>query len=162
MMFFICGAAAAAAGAFVAWAHLGDNRFVVPVAGAGRGDYDQRSFGAPRAGHSHKGVDIFARRGTPVLSATNGVVLHTGVLSLGGNVVFVLGPGMRVYYYAHLDSVAARRFSPVRAGERIGTVGNTGNAVGTPPHLHFSVGRILPLGDRAYLDPVPMLNRALR
>lgn len=56
---------------------------IMPVKNANRNSYDQNSFDAPRVGHSHKRVDIFARRGTPVLSATSGIVVYTGVLSLG-------------------------------------------------------------------------------
>jgi hypothetical protein len=91
---------------------------------------------APRSPHRlHEGEDIFARRGTPVYSATRGIVTRIGEKGLGGNAVSILGAGGRVYYYAHLD-----RFAPgLRAGNEvtpdtlIGFVGNTGNARTTPP-----------------------------
>ncbi|HSK74689.1 MAG TPA: M23 family metallopeptidase, partial [Pyrinomonadaceae bacterium] len=99
----------------------------------------------------HQGQDIFAPRGTPVYSATDGYVWRIRENRLGGNTVWVLGAGGRVYYYAHLD-----RYAPeLKVGDEVttdtilGFVGNTGNAKGTPPHLHFGVytmgGAINPL-----------------
>lgn len=91
-------------------------------------------------GRRHEGIDIFARRGTPVRSATEGIVLRVGSNRLGGLVVWVLGPSGQRHYYAHLD-----RYADVEAGMRVepgrvlGYVGNTGNAAGTPPHLHYGV-----------------------
>ena len=133
--------------------------FIVPVKGARKKDYDQNTFGAPRMGHSHKGVDIFAKKGTPVISATDGWVVFTGVLSLGGNVVLVMGPDMKSYYYAHLDEIQTTRFSYVHQGEQIGTVGKTGNARNTPAHLHFSISNTVPWRGKYYENPVPVLNR---
>jgi murein DD-endopeptidase MepM/ murein hydrolase activator NlpD len=100
------------------------------------------TFGAPRGtDRRHEGVDIFAPRGTYVTSATEGIVVRIGTNQLGGNIVFVLGPGGERYYYAHLDEI-----DPLLAvGQRVGTttvlgrVGTTGNAIGTPPHLHFGI-----------------------
>jgi murein DD-endopeptidase MepM/ murein hydrolase activator NlpD len=136
--------------------------FIMPVKGARKKDYDQNAFGAPRVGHKHKGVDIFATTGTPVLSATDGVVVYTGVLSLGGNVVLVMGPNMKSYYYAHLNEIKATRYSYVRQGEVIGTVGKTGNAKNTPAHLHFSISHTLPFKGKFYQDPVPVLNSCFK
>ncbi len=130
----------------------------MPVMGAGRGDYDQNAFGAPRAGHSHKGVDIFAKKGTPVVSATRGIVVFTGVLSLGGNVVLILSPGLRFYYYAHLDSIKTSTLKWVGQGDIVGTVGKSGNAKFTPAHLHFSISRLYFPFDRRFVNPVPILN----
>ena len=92
------------------------------------------------AGRKHEGIDIFAARGTPVHSATEGIVLRVGTNRLGGRVVWVLGPGGQRHYYAHLD-----RFADIsaglqgRAGTVLGYVGTSGNAAGTPPHLHYGV-----------------------
>jgi len=96
--------------------------------------------GARSEGRKHEGIDIFARRGTPVLSSTEGIVAQVGTNRLGGLVVWVTGPGGQRHYYAHLD-----RYADVEAGMRIeagrvlGYVGNTGNAKGTPPHLHYGI-----------------------
>ena len=92
-------------------------------------------------GRKHEGQDIFAPRGTPILSATNGLIYKVGENNLGGQTVSVIGSGGRVYYYAHLD-----RYAPgLEVGKRVttrtvlGYVGTTGNAQGTPPHLHIGV-----------------------
>lgn len=99
-------------------------------------------FGAARdAGRrSHRGVDIFAARGTPVLSATNGRVSRANLTQVGGKVVWVRDSGQsQSIYYAHLDSQVVRGGETVRRGDTLGFVGNTGNARTTSPHLHFSV-----------------------
>ena len=96
---------------------------------------------APRpGGRRHEGIDIFAPRETPVVSTTRGLVTRVGTNTLGGQVVWVLGPGLEWHYYAHLD-----RFSDVHpgdivnAGDVLGYVGRTGNARGTPFHLHYGI-----------------------
>jgi murein DD-endopeptidase MepM/ murein hydrolase activator NlpD len=135
-----------------------DKELSFPVQHGTRKDYDQHSFGAPRVGHKHRGVDIFAPNGTPVLSATSGIVIFTGILKLGGNVVLVLGPDLRMYYYAHLDTILTNKFSVVENSQIIGRVGKTGNAQSTPPHLHFSISKIIPFNGKRFYDPVPILN----
>ena len=132
---------------------------LMPVRNADKNSYNQNSFGAPRAGHRHRGVDIFARKGTPVLSATPGIVVYTGVLSLGGNVVVVLSPTLKFHYYAHLNEIQAPILQFVGSGKQIGTVGKTGNAKNTPAHLHYSISYFSPWVQ--YLDPVPLLNESL-
>ena len=139
-----------------------DYRPIMPVKNASKNDYSQQSMGSPRVGHKHQGADIFAKRGTPVLSATRGVVLYEGILKLGGKVVLVLGPGFKMYYYAHLDTIMTRKLSLLQVGEPIGKVGNTGNAKNTPAHLHFSIRNFFPYKSGSYEDPVPFLNRASR
>jgi murein DD-endopeptidase MepM/ murein hydrolase activator NlpD len=101
------------------------------------------TWGAPRSGNRHhKGVDIFAAKGTPVRSSTDGIVVRRGTVDLGGNAVWVMGPGLTVHYYAHLDSFGTfGRGHVVRAGDVLGYVGDTGNAKGTPYHLHYGVYR---------------------
>lgn len=145
--------------------------FHMPVNGANLKSYDQHSFWAYPWGKSvtHKGVDIFAAKGTDVTSATPGLVLYDGTYGRGGNVVFVLGPKWRVHYYAHLDAISTHILAPVGHGTVIGTVGTTGNAQGKPPHLHYSIRSLLPRPWHAdnsiqgwkkmyYLDPIPFLN----
>lgn len=120
-------------------------RLVVPVRSATPKDWNQQSFWFEPWGRSgvHKGIDIFAKEGVPVLAATPGLVLYEGRLALGGNVVAVLGPRWRIHYYAHLrESNAGVLLS---TGEAIGTVGTSGNAAGKPPHLHYAVLSLLPL-----------------
>ena len=99
------------------------------------------TWGAARSfGRKHEGVDIFAKRGTPIKSTTSGVVIKVGHNRLGGKVVSVLAPNRVVHYYAHLDEFAdIKRHQWIEAGTVIGTVGDTGNAKGTPPHLHYGI-----------------------
>lgn len=99
------------------------------------------SWGAPRSsGRRHEGIDIFSPKGTPVVSTTRGIVSRVGVNRLGGQVVTVLGPGLESHYYAHLDRFGTfREGDIVHAGDVLGDVGNTGNARGTPPHLHYGI-----------------------
>jgi murein DD-endopeptidase MepM/ murein hydrolase activator NlpD len=111
---------------------------------------------APRGtGRLHEGQDIFAPRGTPILSATNGFVYKIGENNLGGQTVSVIGSGGRVYYYAHLDSYAPglNVGDPVSTRTVLGYVGTTGNAQGTPPHLHFGVYTF-----NGAINPLPLLT----
>ena len=103
----------------------------------------------------HEGQDIFAPRDTPVVSATDGVVVRIGENKLGGHTVSVLGPGARTYYYAHLDHYAEGIHvgQLIARGTVIGYIGNTGNARTTPPHLHFGV-----YGRQGALNPLPLLS----
>jgi murein DD-endopeptidase MepM/ murein hydrolase activator NlpD len=102
----------------------------------------QSGFGAEREGgeRAHRGVDIFAQRGTDAIAAVDGWVTRVDSTPRGGNVVW-LQPlfGELRLYYAHLDRQLVEVGQFVRRGEILGTVGNTGNAITTPPHLHFGV-----------------------
>ena len=117
-----------------------DQFVLMPVAGV-RVRQVANTWHAPRVGHRHEGQDIFARRGTPVYSATDGIVLRIGDAGIGGNAVSVLGAGGRVYYYAHLSRFAEhlKVGDAVTPDSLLGYVGNTGNARTTPPHLHFGI-----------------------
>jgi peptidoglycan LD-endopeptidase LytH len=127
-----------------------------PVAGVGMSSI-QSWFGDVRDGgiRSHEGVDIFAPRGTLVYAVVDGRVASAEVTPVGGNVVWLdAADGTYTYYYAHLDRLHVRRGQRVSAGERIGTVGNTGNARAARPHLHFSIY----LPGRVPVDPAPLLE----
>ena len=111
---------------------------------------------APRSGgRQHEGQDIFAPRGTRVLSATDGYVYRIGENNLGGQTVSVISSGGRVYYYAHLDAYAPglEVGDAVTSKTLLGFVGTTGNAQGTPPHLHFGV-----YGFGGAINPLPLLT----
>ncbi|MDD5277819.1 MAG: M23 family metallopeptidase [Methylovulum sp.] len=119
----------------------------IPVAGASFKDWRPVSFWYYPWGRSgvHKGIDIFAREGTPVLAATGGLVVYSGKITMGGNIVLVLGAKWRSYYYAHLKDIAVPAGQWLNTGEILGTVGSTGNAQGKPPHLHFAINSFFPL-----------------
>lgn len=118
------------------------------------------TFGAPRGrDRTHAGVDIFAPRGTPVLSATRGIVVSVREGGLGGKQVWVFGPGGERHYYAHLDDwqEGLETGDLVAPGDPLGKVGTTGNARGTPPHLHYGV-----YGKDGAHDPLPLLKAYVR
>ena len=75
----------------------------MPVQNATKADFNKDSFWYYPWGRSvtHKGVDIFAESGTIINSSTNGLVVYTGKIGLGGNFVLILGPKWRLHYYAH-------------------------------------------------------------
>ena len=117
----------------------------------------QSLFGVARDGgrRVHHGVDIFAPRGTPVLAAAEGVVNRVELTNLGGKVVWLRDPVRNAnLYYAHLDSQAVRSGQRVNVGDTLGFVGNTGNAITTPPHLHFGMYR----RGEGPVDPFPFLE----
>lgn len=131
-----------------------DTRLAMPVQDV-RKHQIANTWQAPRGSDRlHEGQDIFAPKGTPIYSATSGYVYKVGENNLGGQTVSVIGAGGRVYYYAHLD-----RYAPgIKEGDRVttktllGYVGTTGNAQGTPPHLHFGV-----YTSNGAINPLPMI-----
>lgn len=127
----------------------------VPVEGV-RARAIAGTWGAPRGvDRTHQGVDIFAARGTPVRSATRGIVTSVRDGGLGGRQVWVYGPAGERHYYAHLDDWAPGLAAGqvIESGTVLGTVGTTGNARGTPPHLHYGI-----YGASGALDPLPRLR----
>jgi murein DD-endopeptidase MepM/ murein hydrolase activator NlpD len=125
------------------WLHAGGepaSHLLVPVEGVALEDL-RSSFGAPRAHGPHEGIDIAAPAGTPVFAVAEGVIIGNRVTQIGGNVLWIMGRGRRLYYYAHLQELAPamRMGRHVAAGELIGRVGNSGNAAATIPHLHFAI-----------------------
>lgn len=100
----------------------------------------------------HKGIDIKAPRGTAVVAATDGFVERVKDGGSGGKQVYLRGAKGRLFYYAHLDDWSVEEFAAVEAGDVLGTVGNTGNAKATTPHLHFEIM----LGkEKKAVDPLP-------
>lgn len=135
------------------------NGFVFPI--AGRTSFIS-SYGFCRAGcaRSHQGNDLFAARGTPVVAVEDGWVERVSTNRLGGLVVWTRGRSGYRYYYAHLDSAAdLTGGNEIVAGTVVGTVGDSGNARGTPPHLHFEIH---PPGGGGAIDPYPILVGAPR
>jgi len=120
--------------------------FIQPVLGASRRDWNPHSFWHDHWGVSgvHKGIDIVARPGTPVVAAQSGLVLFAGRIELGGNDVLVLTPRGWLQYYAHLDALRTEAGNWLAAGASVGTVGTTGDAAGKPAHLHYSVLTLIP------------------
>ncbi len=114
------------------------------------------TFGAPRGNRTHEGVDIFAPQGTYVVAGIGGIIMNVGQNRLGGNTVYILGAGGRGYYYAHLEKHDSllNRGQVITPNTILGTVGTSGNAEGTPPHLHFGIYD----SGRVAVDPLPLLR----
>lgn len=113
---------------------LARGAWVCPVQGPRAFSND---WGNPRSGgRRHKGTDIFAPSGTPVVAPVAGTVTHRSG-GLGGLSVYVRGVDGNTYYGAHLRSFGAS--GRVAQGQQIGTVGSTGNARGGSAHLHFEI-----------------------
>lgn len=124
-----------------------------PVAGKNRRAI-QSFFGDPRDGgrRDHHGVDIFAKRHTPIIAPVKATVRFVGTRGLGGKVVWLYDSKRgNSLYFAHLQEQLVERYQTVQPGDTIGTVGNTGNARRTPPHLHFGIYRNGPV------DPYPFI-----
>lgn len=158
----ISGAAGRIADKFILYVHLArlytkepDQTIAMPVQDVSKTQITNTWHAARGADRLHEGQDIFAPRGTPVLSATEGYIVIIGENNLGGQTVSVIGAGGRTYYYAHLDSYAPQiaEGDYVTPQTLLGYVGTTGNANGTPPHLHFGV-----YSSGGAMNPLPLLT----
>jgi len=145
--------------------HLGPTGLAVPVAGVKPRELVD-TFTQARAGGArvHDAIDIMAPSGTPVVSAAPGKVEKLFFSQGGGGVTaYVRSPDARyVFYYAHLQDYAPglREGQVLAQGDRIGTVGVTGNANPAGPHLHFAIHQMRP-GEKWYdgaaVNPYPLL-----
>jgi len=119
------------------------------------------TWGAPRSGgRTHKGVDMSAARGTPLVAMETGRISRLSNSSLGGLSVYLQGNSGDIYYYAHMDSWAEGLAGGQRvsAGDLLGTVGTTGNAPSWIPHLHLGWKP----GGGDWANPYPMVNELCR
>lgn len=123
-----------------------DLGFVVPVQGKWIDNYGHRRIINDIAKSPHKGVDIVAPRGTPVVAVSSGTVVLTHDLFFTGKTVVVdHGQGLQTLY-CHLDTMTVEVGQVLTKGQKLGTVGKTGRATG--PHLHFGVSL-----NNARIDP---------
>lgn len=119
---------------------------IIPVKGASSKDWNSQTFWYEPWGASgvHKGIDIFAQKNTAVIAPTPMLIIYRGDFFQGGKVVVGLGPKWQIHYFAHLATIATDTGLIVTKGETLGAVGDTGNAQGKPPHLHYSILSLLP------------------
>ena len=134
--------------------------------------------------HLHEGTDIFAAEGTPVRAPADGVLKQVNS-TIGGLAAYVYEANGSYHYMAHLSAFAPGQVDgqPVKLGETVGLVGHTGNAVGTPDHLHYeyhpaptelvttgtgkkktttAVQKTVPIGTQLEpVDPKPLLDQWL-
>ena len=127
------------------------------------------TFTQARAGGArpHDAIDIMAARGRGVLAAAGGRIEKLFTSEDGGLTIYQRSfDGRRIYYYGHLDGYAPglAEGQMVKRGQKIATVGSTGNADPAAPHLHFAVHEVAPdepwYGGRA-INPYPLLARPI-
>jgi len=139
---------------------LAGGRYVFPVlADVSFSD----SWGAVRADVGwHHGIDVFAPLGSPVVAVADGVLFSVGWNDIGGRRLWLRDRAGNFFYFAHLSRFApvAVEGARVRAGTVIGFVGNTGDAAGSPFHLHFEIhpASLLSLGYDGAVDPYPYIS----
>lgn len=125
--------------------------------GVGFSDFSP-NFGVSRDGgaRTHEGEDIMGVKGTPIVSPTQAVVLRMGTGPTEGNFVSTANPGGETFVYMHLDRIGEGVVvgKSLEAGDLIGYVGDTGNALGGPSHLHFEVRN----SSGGATDPYPRLT----
>jgi murein DD-endopeptidase MepM/ murein hydrolase activator NlpD len=138
----------------------GNARLLIPVEGVTvdklRDTYSESRGNGRR---THEAIDIMAPRGTPVIASAPGTIDKLFLSKAGGNTIYLRSEDRRtIQYYAHLDQYAAglREGRKVARGERLGTVGSTGNASENAPHLHFAILRTEP--DAEWWEPTSALN----
>lgn len=131
--------------------------FQAPLKGSyfNSGNYSPSQATDYRHPKGHQGVDLRASGGTPVYPIATGVVTYVGTDPRGGNVINITHPqGVRAYY-AHLGTVTVSKGDKVNNDTVIGTIGNSGNAKATWPHLHIQVWKDNQLQNPASFFPVP-------
>ena len=136
--------------------------YVFPVYGPSSFGNTFGAFRGDVAGNWHHGDDIFAPLGAPILACADGLVFSVGWNDVGGNRLWLRDSQGNEFYYAHLSAFTplARNGMHVKAGEMLGFVGNTGDAQGTPTHLHFEVhpSSLLFMGYDGAVNPTPYLD----
>lgn len=145
---------------------LSGSDLLIPVSGVAPSQLtstyeDSRADGA----RLHQAIDIMSPRGTPVMAAAPGTIEKLFQSNDGGNTIYLRSEDRRtIYYYAHLDSYASgiAEGQKVGRGQTLGTVGSTGNASETAPHLHFAIMQTSPDAEwwdsGTAVDPYPLLS----
>lgn len=136
--------------------------YVFPVSGdVGFSD----TYAAARSdvpGGWHHGDDLFSGLGSPVVAVADGTVFSVGWNRVGGWRLWLRDRQGNEFYYAHLSGYTrlARNGDHVTAGQPLAFVGNTGDAITTPHHLHFEIHPVglLPLGYDGAVDPTTYLD----
>lgn len=130
--------------------------FTLPIGGA---QAFANTWGARRSGgRRHKGTDVMAPCGAPVVAVTDGVIGNLHNRGNAGIMAYLTASNGDVFFYAHLKSYAPgiQNGSRVTVGQKIGLNGNTGNARGGPCHVHFEWHK----GGGGPVNPYPLLNSA--
>lgn len=130
--------------------------FTLPIGGA---QAFADTWGAPRSGgRRHKGTDVMAACGAPVVAVTDGVIGNLANRGNAGIMAYLRAPNGDVFFYAHLKGYAPGigNGTRVTVGQKIGINGNSGNARGGPCHVHLEWRK----GGGGPVNPYPLLNAA--
>jgi murein DD-endopeptidase MepM/ murein hydrolase activator NlpD len=140
------------------FAPLNGTQLRMPVVGISAHNLSNSWHDPREGGRVHKGIDIFAPKGTEVVAVADGIVSYIGDQKLGGHCLWLTTENGASFYYAHLDRWAPGLYEgmEVQAGDLLGFVGNTGNAKYTPSHLHFGVNE-----SDEMVNPYPLLTNAV-
>jgi murein DD-endopeptidase MepM/ murein hydrolase activator NlpD len=143
---------------------IGPSGLAIPVAGIKPEALANTYQAARSGGRVHNAIDIMAPHGTPVVASAPGVVEKLFFSQGGGGIsVYVRSPDKQwIFYYAHLEAYAPglKEGQAVKQGDVLGTVGSTGNASPSGPHLHFAVNKMAPgddWHDGSPINPYPLL-----
>ena len=140
------------------FAPLSGSALRIPVVGVSARNLSD-SWGDARDGGSrpHRGIDIFAAKGTSVVAVADGIISFIGDQPKGGHCIWLTTENGASFFYAHLDRWAPGLYEgmEVQSGDLIGFVGNTGNAIHTPSHLHFGINQ-----NDEMVNPYPLLTHA--
>lgn len=121
-----------------------------PTNGSISSEFGMRKLSSTRKARHHNGIDVSARKGTPVLASGDGTIVFAGYRSSYGKLVEIEHAQGVVTRYAHLDKFVVKKGQQVEAGQKVGTVGTTGRVTG--PHLHFEV-----LVGNKHVDPLAVV-----
>lgn len=118
----------------------------IPVSGASAADWHPETFWYEPWGTSvvHRGIDIFARNGAEVVAPAGMLILMTGDNPKSGLYAVGIDRALRLHFFAHMMKSDAQDFEWVPRGGPVGAVGDTGNARGKPPHLHYGLASVIP------------------
>jgi murein DD-endopeptidase MepM/ murein hydrolase activator NlpD len=143
---------------------IGPSGLAIPVAGIKPEALANTYQAARSGGRVHNAIDIMAPHGTPVVASAPGVVEKLFFSQGGGGIsVYVRSPDKQwIFYYAHLEAYAPglKEGQAVKQGDVLGTVGSTGNASPSGPHLHFAVNKMAAgddWHDGSPVNPYPLL-----
>jgi murein DD-endopeptidase MepM/ murein hydrolase activator NlpD len=113
------------------------------------------TYGESRGGgRAHEGVDVFAPYGSGVYAVESGTIKKAYSSSRGGLTIFLRGNSGTEYWYMHESSLSVSTGQSVSVGQRIGSVGTSGNAQGKSPHVHFEVHP----GGGGPVNPTPIVR----
>lgn len=136
---------------------IDNHGFRAPIRGnfSNSGNFSPNKATDRRHPHGHQGVDLRAPGGTSIYPIATGIVTNVGLDPRGGNIVNVLHANGVRSYYAHLGTIRVQKGDRVNFNTVLGTIGNSGNASETWPHLHLQIWKNNQLQNPAQYFNIP-------